>query len=76
MFNLYFGKKNKKLYKIVYKPEYGRYVDSCTLLIPASDPTNAVATFYKHVGLKVSTILEFTEITYGSKGAEIKSEQK
>ena len=70
---LKFGNKNKKLYKIVYKPEYGRYVDSCTLLIPGNNPTNAVETFYKRVGLKVSTILEFTEITYP--GEVVKKEE-
>jgi hypothetical protein len=67
-----FGAKNKKLYKIVYKPEYGKYVDSCTLLIPGYNPTNAVEGFYKRVGLKVSSILEFTEITYPS---ELKKEE-
>ena len=61
---LKFGNNNKKLYKIVYKAEFGRYADSYTLLIPGYNPTNAVEAFYKRVGLKVATILEFTEITY------------
>ena len=72
MFKSLFG---KKLYKIVYKAEYGRYADSYTLLIPGYNPTNAVEGFYKRVGLKVASILEFTEIKYGSEGAGVICEQ-
>ena len=72
---IFSNKKGKKLYKIVYKAEFGRYADSYTLLIPAYNPTNAVEGFYKRVGLKVASILEFTELKYGSEGAGIVCEQ-
>ena len=64
-------KKNKKLYKFVYKTSYSSYDSRHTLLIPGNSTVDAVEAFYKKVGKGVKDILEFTEITYG---AEVKKE--
>ena len=65
------NKKNKKLYKVVYKTGYGVYGDKGTLLIPGNTPAEAIETFYKKIN-NVKDILEFTEITYGS---DVKKEE-
>jgi hypothetical protein len=77
MFKNIFGNRDKKLYKVIYKNSYSNYSDrSYTLLVTGHDPASAIEAFYKKVDGTVKDIVEFTEIKYGSEGAEIKREQK
>lgn len=76
MFKSLFTKKRRKLYKVVYKHGYGYSEHRATLLVTGNSPAEAIDEFYKRVSETVKDIVEFTEITYGSEGAEIKSEQK
>jgi hypothetical protein len=75
MFKSIFANKPKKLFKFIYKSGYGSYADKHTLLITGATPSEAVENFYKKTKDKVSDILEFTEIKYGSEGAEVTHEQ-
>ena len=59
--------KHKKLYKVVYYGTgFSTYDRSRTLLVTGKSPADAIENFYAKVNGRVTEIVEFTEINYGS----------
>jgi hypothetical protein len=57
-----FKSNNEKIYKFVYKDDFGYHAEKKTMLLTGCTPVQAVKAFNKRAGNKLIDIIEFIEV--------------